>query len=166
MVRLTRSIEGYSTSRPFKATFSYMHNINGTGGGDTYNNYSDVIVSIGGNSSLTGENAEPYGLAYHSKCCTNGNFIKVKNNGTVIGTPYTNNANAVRYYLHVYYDGATMKLTRNTSSSEVSSYDYSYNVTDKTQLSNTLMIYCYAEGYGGDGYGGSVIFYDYNEVLY
>lgn len=165
MIRLTRSLEGYSTSRPFKATYSYMHNPYYAGGDfQTYNHYSDVVVAIGGNSSLTGIGTETYGLAYHSKCCTDGNFIKVKNNGSVIGTPYTDNSRVVRYYLHVYYDGSNMKLTRSTSSTPPTSYDYSYSVTDRTQQSNTLMIYLYVMGFG-DYYGG-VKFYDYTEVLY
>lgn len=165
MIRLTRSLEGYSTNRPFKATFSYMHNPYWNGGNfQAYNHYSDIVVSIGGDTSITGLAAEPKGLAFHSSCCTDSNFVRVKNNGSIIGTPYTDNARAVQYYLHTYYDGAAMKLTRSTSPTPPNSYDYSYPVTDRTQTSNTLMIYCYVQGFG-DYYGG-VKFYDYTETLF
>lgn len=162
MVRLTRSLEGYNTHRPFKCTFSYMHNPYSS---DTYMNYSDVVVSIGGNSSLTGTVTEPYGLNFHSRISTpHGNFFTVNNNGTTIGTPYSGLASGTIYYAHTFYDGTNIKVTLNTSSADVTSYDYSYPVTDRTQLSPTLMVYLYAQGYGD--YNGGVQFYDITELLY
>lgn len=162
MVRLTRSLEGYSTSRPFKAIYSYTHRNDAN---NSYNAYSDVVVSIGGNSSLTGIATETYGLAYHSRYSTaSSSWVKVKNNGSVIGTPYSSVDIGTKYYNHIFYDGTNLKITRNTSANEVTSYDYSYTVTDKTQLSTTLMIYCYAQGYGD--YSGGVKFHDIDLLLY
>lgn len=157
---INRNLEGYSLNRSFDMQFSF--NIQKWANLNYSFNY--LRVSMCGNPNTYSANAALYGLEFYTTSWNNNNSFSfyIYNNGTLLGTPYSGLARGVVYYVFVQKRGDVVGITINTTGVKPSTPAYTYTMTNKTMLSNSLIISQYVHG---DGDQGAVQYFDNLDVI-
>lgn len=141
---INRNLEGYSLNRSFDMQFSF--NLQRWAGLNYSYNY--LRVSMCGNPATYLQNAVLYGLEFCTNSWNNNNSFSffIYNNGLLLGTPYGGLNRAVEYYVFVQKRGDVVGITINTTGVKPSTPAYTYTMTDKTMLSNSLIISQHVHG--------------------
>jgi len=146
LAKIKRTLEGYNINRSFDLSFSFSHLSN-------VSNSSFVSMSMCGNIANVSPNETLHGLEFRSYWYLNSSVcFSVFNNGSLLGVPYSGLGLGTKYYAFVQKRGNTLGITINSTGVKPATPAFNYTINDKTSLSNSLIAYAYATGYG-DGSG-------------
>lgn len=147
--KMYRTQEYYNINRSFNMVFCFRHWQAGTPYG-----HSRANISIGGSTANPSSPFETMGgleIQTYGGDNNGQGWVKVYNNGTLLGTPYTNIARDTSYYIFIQKRGLQIGITVNTTGVKPSSPAYTYTMNNTTTLSSALILYVCGQGYSDYG---------------